>query len=743
MDETVPQTKLPVVLDFVARHRQNRPLILMVDDDQGSIRVLLEALCAEYEIAIAPDGATALELLQGQVCPDLILLDIMIPGMDGYEVCQKIKRNAATQHIPVIFITAVIDAAKESLGFEAGAVDYIQKPFQVPLVRERVRKHITIQGMTDKLFEINARLKETIVDLEKANVLLDRRDQDTRSPRGSPGVSASVFLSSAEGIIVTDAAGVIRAVNPAFVRITGYAEAEVLGQTTRFLKSERCSEGCFRQMWESLRADGHWRGELLNQRKNGEIYPELRTMSVVEGEDGAPSHYVAVFSDVSGLRKSQERIDFLTWHDPLTGLPNRLLYLDHLDLALRYCGRNARFSAAAILDIDGFAQVNDAQGLLAGDIVLQEIAKRVAALLAVDDDLARITADEFAILFSSREQKPDAVKRALSIAEDIRAALADRFVCNTERSLSLTCRVGIAIFSGAADETAIQVLQNAETACNRAKREGGNQVVFFEDAMGLQARERFILEHDLRVAITHDDLQLYLQTQVDGTGKIVGAEALVRWLHPVQGLISPAQFIPVAEESRLIVEIDRWVLDRSTRLIKRLQDRGTRLRISVNISPRHFHEPEFETEIAELLQQSGVDPTLLTFEVTERLMISDIDEVIAKMKAISRHGVRFSIDDFGSGYSSLAYLRRLPIHELKIDQAFMLDAPDNPNDALIIEMIYGIANLLGIDTVAEGVETAVHVQLLSKYPKLVQQGYYYGKPKPVEVWLDDNLEHLA
>ena len=735
MDEIVSNPMHPVVLEIEYNRSLLRPLILVVDDDEGNIRVLLEALQEDYEVAIATDGPTALELLETQARPDLILLDIMMPGMDGYELCRRIKQIADVRTVPVIFITALADEISEAQGFAIGAVDYIHKPFKISLVRARVRTHMTIQGMMDKLIEVNARLSEAISEL-------DRRQFQMQEAKAREELFARVFASSAEGIIVTDPDGTILAVNAAFMRISGYSNEEAVGQNTRLFKSGHHSASFYKEMWESLRTRYHWRGEVLNRRKNGEIYPELRTMSAIQDDAGTVTHYVAVFSDISGIQKTQERIDFLTWHDPLTRLPNRLLYLDHLDMALRGCGRNTNYSAAIVLDIDGFRALNDAQGLVVGDTLLQGVGERIGAVLSEDDTLARLGADEFAIVFSPRDtRKQDAAQRALATAEEVRNALAKPFDC-AGRTLSLSCSIGIAVFPRAEDERPVEVLQNAETARNRAMRAGGNQIVFFEGSMGEQARQRFVLEHDLQTAIIQDYLQIYLQTQVGATGKIVGAEALVRWQHPERGLIPPGNFIPLAEETRLIIDIDRWMLLNVARLIKSIQERGKRLRISVNISPRHFAEEDFEHEIVKVIRTTGIDPALLMLEVTEGLMILDVETVIAKMKSLGRLGVRFSIDDFGSGYSSLAYLKRLPIQELKIDQTFVLEAPTDANDALIIEMIYGIAGLLGIDVVAEGVETETHVAFLSKYKKLVQQGYHYGKPKPAAMWLENNFGRL-
>lgn len=307
-------------------------------------------------------------------------------------------------------------------------------------------------------------------------------------------------------------------------------------------------------------------------------------------------------------------------------------------------------------------------------------------------------------------------------------------------TLFLTCTTGIAVFPSSVDESALKVLQNADTARSRAMQAGGDNVTFFESSMGDRAKQQFLLAQQLKEAIDGDQLRLHLQAQVDVNRNIVGVEALVRWQHPTRGLLTPGEFIPQAEQSRLIVSLDRWVLREACAVISQLMQHGHPLRIAVNVSPRHFAEPNFVSEIQLLVDEKDIRPDLLTLEVTEGLMIQNTAEVADKMRQIHAIGVRFSIDDFGTGYSSLAYLRKLPIHELKIDQSFVREAPDNPSDAVLVQMIDGIARLLKIDCVAEGVETEQHRALLRCYPDLLQQGYLYGRPAPAETWLKDYID---
>lgn len=705
--------------------RRHRPLVLLVDDEPTNLQLLVEALRSDYEVAVATDGATALQLSNAPDKPSIILLDVMMPGMDGYEVCRRLKADANTKDIPVIFITAAVDEESEERGFDLGAADYIHKPFKLQLVRARVRTHLSLQGMMDELLGVNSRLNEAI----------SLYSEELKNTETCQQLFARVFASTAEGIIVTDPNGNIQAVNRAFTRITGYTEAEALGKNPRLLKSGHHSPDFYRDLWRRLVDTGHWNGELFNRRKNGEIYPEMQSISAVFDRENKLTNYVAVFSDISSIKETQERMDFLTWHDPLTGLPNRLLFTDRLGQTLSVCNRDNRHSAALVLDVDRFKSINDGQGLLTGDAVLVEIGQRLRTELQDGDTLARLAADEYAIVLSDlHEDRESAAREALIVAEKALDALA-RPYHHAGNVFQLTCSIGVAMFPEHGEESATIILRNAETARHRAALEGGNRVVFFEEAMGVQARQRFLVEQQLRKAVDQGELRMYLQSQVNSTGKVVGAESLVRWQHPQRGLIPPNDFIPLAEESDLIVRVDKWMLRQVCGLLQKLSRGGEQLRISTNISARHFRQENFVREIKELMQEFGIPPGLLVLEVTERLMIQDVNDVVAKMTSLNESGIRFSIDDFGTGYSSLAYLKRLPIHEVKIDKSFILEAPVNSSDADMVEIIHMLADTLKLESVAEGVETENHAAFLRKYPYILQQGYFYGKPMAAAAWV--------
>ena len=548
-------------------------------------------------------------------------------------------------------------------------------------------------------------------------------------------LAARVFETAGEAIMVTDTVANIVAVNPAFCRITGYLDSEVLGRNPKILDSGRHDQAFFGRMWGALLANGEWAGEVWNRRKNGEVFPEWQTVSSVRDEQGVVTHYVAVFSDLTEIRRVQEKAEQLSWRDPLTGLANRALFFNQLEKSLASAQREGNFAGLLLLDLDRFNEINEARGLSVGDALLKVVAERLRLTLQAEDVLARLDSDEFAILLPHFEASREEVgRKALAVAEKLRAALRANIELDGE-TIHIESSIGIALFPESSAETPADVLRQADTAMHRAKAAGGACSVFFEAAMGDSVRERYRLERELRLAAPENQLRLYLQPQVDAAGRQVGAEALVRWQHPERGLVPPGVFIPLAETSDLIVAIDRWMLAEVCRLLAQLDAEGSSLHISVNISPRHFQKGDFVAEVKRLLAATGADPAHLVLEITEGLVIGDIADVVAKMTALTTLGIHFSMDDFGTGYSSLAYLKRLPIHELKIDKSFIQDAPTDPNDGALVETILAVAQHLHLQVVAEGVETEAQAEFLNARGKVIHQGYLFGKPEPVAAWL--------
>jgi len=547
-------------------------------------------------------------------------------------------------------------------------------------------------------------------------------------------LAASVFETMTEAVMVTDPNGRIERVNAAFTRITGYAEDEVRGGSPRMLGSLRHDDAFHQAMWRNLQASGEWAGEVWNRMKDGDVRPMWQRVTTLRGSDGAVAHYVAILSDLSEVRRAQALAEQLAERDPLTGLSNRAAFLDGLHKAMAAGKADVQGGAVLLLDIDRFKLLNEARGFATGDMALLSLASAFTGALARGDLVARIDADEFAILpaqrFADRQQSSRA---ALELAGRLRqlvraGVLVDGVVQH------LDCSVGISLFPESGCDTAMEVLRCADLAMRQAKAGGGGRTYFFESRMGDLARERYELEQELRYAIDAGELRLYLQTQVGSDKQAVGAEALVRWEHPRRGLVAPAGFVPAAESSNLIVALDRWVLGEVCRLLARLDAEGRVLRLSVNISPQHFQSADFVEHVAEVLQQTGADGSHLVMEITEGVVIGDIAEVVARMNRLRTMGIRFSLDDFGTGYSSLSYLKQLPIHELKIDRSFVRDVITDANDAALVDTILSVARHMGLQVVAEGVETQAQADFLDAREKVTHQGYLYARPVEVNVW---------
>jgi diguanylate cyclase (GGDEF)-like protein/PAS domain S-box-containing protein len=568
----------------------------------------------------------------------------------------------------------------------------------------------------------------------KGLVIFGRDITEHRQIEARQRLAARVFETTGEAIMVTDADANIVAVNPAFSRITGYTELEIAGKNPRVLASGRHDTFFYQNMWRTLQQSGEWAGEIWNKRKNGQVFPEWATLSVVRDAIGNITHYTAVFADLSEIRYAQETAQHLAWNDALTGLANRALFLSQLEQLLTHARREAGFAEVLLIDIDRFKNINEARGFAVGDGLLKKVAERLSRMLKPGQLLARLDSDEFAILLPDLSASLEAAGReALALTENLRAVLREDLELEGE-AVHFDISIGIALLPEPLQETAADVLRQADMAMAKAKARGGGNTVFFETAMGEGIKERFRLEGELRSAISHNQLRLYLQPQVDAAGRQVGAEALVRWQHPERGLIPPDQFISLAESSGLIVALDRWILASACQLLAELDSEGIDLSISVNISPRHFRQADFVENVKCLLAGSGADPSRLVLEVTEGLMIADLGDVVAKMTELTELGVHFSMDDFGTGYSSLAYLKRLPIHELKIDKSFIQDAPVDPNDAALVEVILSVAQHLHLRVVAEGVETQAQADFLNARGQIIRQGYLYGKPEPAESW---------
>jgi len=545
-------------------------------------------------------------------------------------------------------------------------------------------------------------------------------------------VAATAFEAQV-GIIVTDASTEILRVNQAFTEDTGYTAAEAVGRTPRMFKSGRHDAAFYAAMWESIRRTGAWQGEIWDRRKNGEIYPKWMTITAVKGPDGVASHYVGTQFDLTDRKAAEEEIRYLAFYDPLTRLPNRRLLLDRLHQALATSARRQRQGALLFIDLDNFKTLNDTLGHNLGDSLLQQVAQRLASCVREGDTVARLGGDEFVVILEDLDPTPnEAAAQAKAVGEKIRAALNQTYLLSGRDSHS-TPSIGVALF-GNKQETVEQMLKQADLAMYQAKSAGRNVVRFFDPKMQATVTARAGLEMDLRNAVHEEQFVAYYQVQVDGGGRSTGAEVLVRWQHPRRGMVLPGEFIPLAEETGLILPLGHWVLERACMQLAAWAARTdmAHLSLAVNASVQQVRQPDFVEQVLAVLDRTGADPRKLTLELTESLLMSNAEDTIAKMSALKAAGVGFALDDFGTGYSSLSYLKRLPLDCLKIDRSFVLDVLTDPNDAAIAKTIVALARSLGLSVIAEGVETEEQRDFLAGNGCHVYQGFLFSRPLPLE-----------
>ncbi|HJV05706.1 MAG TPA: EAL domain-containing protein [Chromobacteriaceae bacterium] len=536
-----------------------------------------------------------------------------------------------------------------------------------------------------------------------------------------------VFESSNQGILITDGSRRILSVNPAFSQITGYSAEESIGQRPSLLSSGRHAPAFYREMWQTLRRQGYWQGEVWNRRKNGEVFPEWLSISCVrEGKE--ITHYVGFFFDISEQKAAEQRLQFLAYHDPLTELPNRLLLQERLTLASRQARRQGHRAALLFIDLDHFKNINDSMGQGIGDALLQAVATRLDRQLNNANTLARYGADEFLIVMPEIADPEQPAQLAEQILDDF---VAPFLISGHE--LPATPSLGIAVFPDDGEDYDT-LLKKAQSATFYAKQAGRNTYRFYTEAMNNNAAEHLRIYNGLRHALARQQFVLHYQPQVDlSNGRIIGAEALVRWNHPDKGLIPPASFIPVAEESGVIVQLGEWVLREACRQAAQWQQQGLPpLVMAVNLSGVEFKRGNLEQSVEQALADSGLPAPQLELELTESILIQDTANVLATVKRLKSQGIKLSIDDFGTGYSSLAYLTRLAVDKLKIDQSFVRHLVQEPENGPIVRAVIQMAHSLNLIAIAEGVEDSHARDFLLEHGCDEAQGYFYSRPLPAD-----------
>ena len=815
-------------------------LILIVDDTPLNLTILSEMITsAGARVRTAGSGATALEYARLEPQPDLILLDIMMPEMDGHTVLARLRANPATRDIPVIFVTSLSEGDDEGRGLEEGAADYVTKPinFQVLFARMRAQlelrqakmllanqKHWLEQELTRRMTEtmrLESRLKLMfdntgfgIWEHDHANdrnhwndglrQLLGYPEEPQRisgcldlvHPEDRPSVERqltrpgdeadrmsvkefrvrhgdghwcwvesrsrtiefdeqgnprlvmgtmvditsrkdaeaerqlanTVFTGITDGICITDAKRSILRINKAFTHITGYTEADVLGNNPSLLKSGVHSAAFYNDIWEKVDRHDNWQGEITNRRKDGSLTSEWLSISGIKSPNGAISHYVGVFSDLSERKAAAERIQYLSSYDTLTALPNRNLFGDRLEQALLTARRFDRGTAVILLDLDRFSFVNETLGPPAGDEVLLEVARRMKLQVREGDTVGRRAGNEFGFVMANLGHEHD----ALALAQRMLDAIAVPFNV-AGQTLVITASIGISVSpkNGDAGEA---MLKCADTALHRAKQAGRNIFRFYSPEMDADASRRLGLETALRDALKNQELTVNYQPQISlDSGNMIGMEALLRWRNPLFGQVSPLEFIPIAEETGLIIEIGEWVLRTACEQTRRWLDLGlVPLRVAVNLSTRQFRQANLLDIIADTLSSTGLPAGALELEITESAFIDDIDSAVLLCRKLKNLGVKLSLDDFGTGYSSLAYISRFPFDKLKIDQSFVRDIIENPVNAAIATAAIVMARSLNLSVLAEGVETEAQANFLRSRRCDAMQGYLFSRALSAE-----------
>ena len=696
----------------------NPPKVLIVDDQEANL-VALEAILAALDIQLvrANSGNAALsELLHQDFA--LVLLDVQMPGMDGFEVAELMRGNQKTSNIPIIFVTAINKEKKHVFkGYESGAVDYLFKPLDHDILVSKVKVFLD-------LYQQKAALEWMVKQVESKNQQLKQEISERITAEHQLSKLAKAIEQSPASVIITDAKANIEFVNSTFERVTGYTSEEALGQNLSFLKSGCAPISTYHEMQESINKHASWRGEISSLKKNGELFWEYITISPIKGADGQTTNFVSVQEDITLRKAYEDQLLHQANYDNITHLPNRILALDRITQESAMVQRMNVRMAVLLIDLDDFKKINESLGHHIGDLILAEAAIRLNRIVRKGDTVARLGGDEFLIMLVDCGTETGAVRTACMVLD----SFTKPFSVDGQNAV-ITASIGITY---APDDTSDPhvLMQNAEAAMYRAKESGPNSYQFFKPEMNTEVTRRLCLETNLRKALENDELDLCYQPIQDiKTNRLTGAEALIRWKSPLFGNVPPDCFIPIAESTGLIHEIGEWVLDRAIKqTLQWKEEYGLALRMAVNFSSRQFARGTLIQSISRVLQQPGAAPEMLEIEITEGLLMQKGTSITILLKKLKAMGVRLSIDDFGTGYSSLSYLKRFPIDTLKIDRSFIQNVGIDPDDSVLTQAIIAMAHGLGLAVIAEGVETQEQLEFIQKHKCDLVQGYYFSKP---------------
>lgn len=697
--------------------RRPKPVVQIVDDDR-TLRMLMRAALekAGFDVRESEDGLVALDDFP-RFRPDLLLMDVVMPGMDGFATCQALRSRTGGEHVPVLMVTGLDDIPSIHKAFEVGATDFITKPLNWTMLGYRVRYML--------------RSGQTLKELQKSREQLAKAQDIARLGHWELNAQSHKFHFSKE---VCRLLGLHHSKAEASLEeILGMVHSEDQQGVRRLLSLGMSQAKPFSIRYRAILA-------------NGEEHVFLQQGEAIHDEDGQPAGMVGTLQDVTEHQKAEEAIRRLAFFDTLTGLANRLLFRDRVDQALGAARRSKRNLALMFLDLDRFKRINDTFGHHIGDQLLQKVAERLNTCIRTSDSISltrgdnpspcvsRLGDDEFSILLSNLQSPQDAAKVAQRITEAV-----SRPVFLDGQEMFVTASLGISIFPNDGED-ADTLLKNADTAMHHAKEEGRNNYLFYQPDMNAMALERLTLENDLRRALERNEFELHFQPQVDFAQKrIFGVEALIRWRHPERGLLSPESFIPLAEETGLIIPINEWVLRKACQQARQWQNAGLdHIQISVNQSGHQSTLQDIVKVTKQALKDSGLPATSLTVEFTESLLMQKEEDNIGTLERLRALGVRIAIDDFGTGYSSLSYLKAFPITTLKIDRSFVRDITSQNNDAAITRAIVAMANSLNLNIIVEGVETEEQLAFLVGLGCYKMQGFHFSRPIPEEqllIWL--------
>lgn len=690
--------------------------IMIVDDSPIDVKLLKVILRQEgfLHLIVTLDSREAADLYRDHA-PDLVLLDLVMPHLDGFAVMAQLTAIESEDYSPILVVTSADGDDIRRQALLTGAQDFVTKPFDHTEVIARIRNMLMVRLLHRRVREQNRRLIRQNEQLRRDVAARIQAETEREALLAQLRISASVFDATQDGVVITDPQRRIIDVNPAFTTMTGYERSEFLGQNPRMLSSGMTPPMVFREMWRMVDEQGWWRGELINRRRNGQVYGELLTITAVKTPGGDVSHYVGVINHVNPLRD-----------DILTGLPSRFAFQDRLAQALETARTDGTQVALLILNLDRFKDVNQALGHAMGDLLLRKAALRLRRCLPAAITLAHLRGDEFGVILPG-------LSDTIAV-EEIVAGLLDSTSQPYdlgEEKVCQTSSIGVALFP--ADATDLEgLLRGADLAVHAAKVQGGARHHYFMTAMQTAAMERKSLSDDLRLALNEKQFQLYYQPIVDLTdGSIHKAEALIRWPHSSRGLISPAQFIPLAEQTGLIQEIGAWVTEEALVQVAALRRHRADFQMSVNLSPVQLRgRYGSAADLARRLVRTDLSGSALVLEITEGLLLDGDEQIRQRLSDYRALGVQLAIDDFGTGYSSLSYLNKFELDYLKIDQSFVRALVISPKQFALCEAIVVMAHKLGLRVIAEGIETDEQRALLAGMGCDFGQGYLFAKPQP-------------